>query len=42
MGMKPQPVYLKAGDCMHLGIEKLGEQRQRVVAWRHRGEEITS
>jgi hypothetical protein len=20
---------------MHLGIEKLGEQRQTVVAWRH-------
>ena len=31
MGMKPQ-VYLKAGDEMHLGIEGLGEQRQKVVA----------
>ena len=37
MGMKPQPVYLKPGDSMHLGIDKLGEQRQRVIAWRHRG-----
>jgi 2,4-didehydro-3-deoxy-L-rhamnonate hydrolase len=42
MGMKPQAVYLKPGDSMHLGIDKLGEQRQRVVAWRHRGEEVTS
>ena len=30
MGMKP-PRYLKPGDIMTLGIEKLGEQRQRVV-----------
>lgn len=33
LGMKP-PRYLKAGDVMTLGIEKLGEQRQRVVAFR--------
>jgi 2-keto-4-pentenoate hydratase/2-oxohepta-3-ene-1,7-dioic acid hydratase in catechol pathway len=33
MGKKP-PVYLRAGDVMTLGIEKLGEQRQHVVAWR--------
>lgn len=31
MGMKP-PVYLKVGDTMHLGIEGLGEQRQKVVS----------
>jgi 2,4-diketo-3-deoxy-L-fuconate hydrolase len=31
MGQKP-PVFLKAGDVMRLGIEKLGQQRQRVVA----------
>jgi 2-keto-4-pentenoate hydratase/2-oxohepta-3-ene-1,7-dioic acid hydratase in catechol pathway len=42
MGMKPQPVYLKPGDTMQLGIDKLGKQRQRVTAWRHRGEEATS
>jgi 2,4-diketo-3-deoxy-L-fuconate hydrolase len=42
MGVKPQPVYLKPGDSMHLGVDKLGEQRQRVVAWRHRGEEVTA
>jgi 2,4-diketo-3-deoxy-L-fuconate hydrolase len=31
MGQKP-PVFLKAGDVMRLGIERLGEQRQMVVA----------
>jgi 2,4-didehydro-3-deoxy-L-rhamnonate hydrolase len=30
LGMKP-PLYLKAGDTMHLGIAGLGEQRQKVV-----------
>lgn len=30
MGLKP-PVYLKAGDVVALGIEGLGQQRQRVV-----------
>jgi 2-keto-4-pentenoate hydratase/2-oxohepta-3-ene-1,7-dioic acid hydratase in catechol pathway len=29
MGMKPQK-FLKAGDTMHLGIARLGEQRQTV------------
>lgn len=33
MGAKPAPVYLKPGDVMRLGIEKLGEQRQAVHAW---------
>ena len=32
LGMKP-PVYLKPGDVMTLGIEGLGEQRQRVIAY---------
>jgi 2-keto-4-pentenoate hydratase/2-oxohepta-3-ene-1,7-dioic acid hydratase in catechol pathway len=31
-GMKP-PRFLNPGDVMTLGIDKLGEQRQRVVAW---------
>lgn len=31
LGRKP-PVYLKAGDEMHLGIAGLGEQRQTVAA----------
>jgi 2-keto-4-pentenoate hydratase/2-oxohepta-3-ene-1,7-dioic acid hydratase in catechol pathway len=34
LGQKPEPFYLKAGDVMRLGIEKLGEQQQTVVAWR--------
>jgi 2,4-diketo-3-deoxy-L-fuconate hydrolase len=34
MGQKPAPVYLKPGDVMTLGINKLGTQRQAVVAWR--------
>jgi 2,4-didehydro-3-deoxy-L-rhamnonate hydrolase len=33
MGIKPAPVYLKPGDVMTLGIQKLGEQRQTVHAW---------
>jgi 2-keto-4-pentenoate hydratase/2-oxohepta-3-ene-1,7-dioic acid hydratase in catechol pathway len=33
MGMKPEPQYLKAGDMVRLGIEKLGEQQQTFVAW---------
>jgi 2,4-didehydro-3-deoxy-L-rhamnonate hydrolase len=32
LGMKP-PVYLRPGDVVELGIERLGESRQRVVAW---------
>ncbi|WP_199638130.1 fumarylacetoacetate hydrolase family protein [Serratia sp. PAMC26656] len=31
MGQKPQPIYLKAGQTMRLGIEGLGEQRQTTV-----------
>ena len=34
LGMKPEPVYLKAGDVVELGIEGLGESRQEVVAYR--------
>jgi len=33
LGMKPNPVFLKPGDVMTLGIQGLGEQRQRVVAY---------
>jgi 2,4-diketo-3-deoxy-L-fuconate hydrolase len=39
MGHKPNPIFLQAGDEMHLGIERLGEQRQRVVAWRNLGDD---
>ncbi len=34
MGKKPQPVFLKTGDVMTLGMDKLGTQRQEVIAWR--------
>ncbi|MFN4090989.1 MAG: fumarylacetoacetate hydrolase family protein, partial [Alphaproteobacteria bacterium] len=34
-GQKP-PVFLKPGDEMHLGIDGLGEQRCKVVAWEDR------
>jgi len=33
LGAKPSPVFLKPGDVMKLGIEKLGEQHQTVHAW---------
>lgn len=32
MGVKPQAVYLKPGQEIRLGIQGLGEQRQRTVA----------
>ena len=32
MGQKP-PTYLKAGSVVRLGVEGLGEQQQRTVAW---------
>ncbi|EJL87754.1 2-keto-4-pentenoate hydratase/2-oxohepta-3-ene-1,7-dioic acid hydratase [Herbaspirillum sp. CF444] len=31
MGVKPNPVYLVAGQTMRLGIEGLGEQQQKTV-----------
>ncbi len=33
-GMKPVPVYLKAGDVVEMGIEGLGVQRQKVVPFK--------
>jgi 2,4-diketo-3-deoxy-L-fuconate hydrolase len=33
MGVKPNPVFLKPGDVMTLGIRGLGEQKQKVVAY---------
>jgi 2-keto-4-pentenoate hydratase/2-oxohepta-3-ene-1,7-dioic acid hydratase in catechol pathway len=34
LGMKPEPKFLKAGDVVTLGIDGLGEQRQKVVKGR--------
>jgi 2-keto-4-pentenoate hydratase/2-oxohepta-3-ene-1,7-dioic acid hydratase in catechol pathway len=31
LGMKPAPVFLKAGDLVTLGIDKLNEQKQKIV-----------
>ena len=33
MGIKPEPVWLKPGQTMRLGIEGLGEQQQVTRAW---------
>ena len=33
MGVKPDPVFLKVGDVMTLGIQGLGQQKQKVVAF---------
>jgi 2,4-diketo-3-deoxy-L-fuconate hydrolase len=33
MGVKPNPVFLKPGDVLTLGIRGLGEQRQKIVAY---------
>jgi ureidoglycolate lyase len=32
MGIKPEPVYLRPGQKIHLGVEGLGEQNQVTVA----------
>ncbi len=32
LGQKPQPIYLRPGQTMRLGVTGLGEQRQDVVA----------
>ena len=31
MGMNP-PTYLKPGDTVHLGVDGLGEQTQKIIA----------
>ena len=31
LGMKPEPVYLKPGDVVELGIDGLGESRQEIT-----------
>ena len=36
MGMKPTPQFLKAGDTVELGIEGLGTQLQKVIAYKTR------
>ena len=33
MGQKPEPIYLKTGQQIRLGVEGLGEQEQKTVAF---------
>jgi 2-keto-4-pentenoate hydratase/2-oxohepta-3-ene-1,7-dioic acid hydratase in catechol pathway len=35
LGMKPEPKFLKAGDVVHLKMDGLGEQTQKVVKGRY-------
>jgi 2-keto-4-pentenoate hydratase/2-oxohepta-3-ene-1,7-dioic acid hydratase in catechol pathway len=34
LGMKPEPKFLKAGDVVHLGVDGLGEQKQKIVPFK--------
>jgi 2,4-didehydro-3-deoxy-L-rhamnonate hydrolase len=34
MGIKPEAIYLKAGDVVELGIEGLGTSKQEAIAWK--------
>jgi 2-keto-4-pentenoate hydratase/2-oxohepta-3-ene-1,7-dioic acid hydratase in catechol pathway len=34
MGIRPEPKFLKAGDVVHLGIDGLGEQQQKIVKFK--------
>jgi 2-keto-4-pentenoate hydratase/2-oxohepta-3-ene-1,7-dioic acid hydratase in catechol pathway len=35
LGHKPTPVFLKSGNVIELGVEKLGVQHQLIRAWDH-------
>lgn len=34
LGIKPEPIYIKAGDVVELGIEGLGISKQKAVAYK--------
>ncbi len=34
LGIKPEPIYLKAGDIIELGIDGLGRSRQVATEWK--------
>ena len=36
MGLKPEPIFLKPGDSVRLGVDGLGEQVQTCVSWEDR------
>jgi len=31
--MKPDPIFLKPGDVVELGIDHLGSARQELISW---------
>ena len=33
LGMKPEPVYIKEGDVIELGIDELGTSKQVAKNW---------
>ena len=33
MGQKPEPIYLKPGDVVELGIDGLGSAKQEMISW---------
>ncbi|MFI5156699.1 MAG: fumarylacetoacetate hydrolase family protein, partial [Chitinophagales bacterium] len=33
LGMKPEPIFLKPGDIVELGIDHLGSARQELISW---------
>jgi 2-keto-4-pentenoate hydratase/2-oxohepta-3-ene-1,7-dioic acid hydratase in catechol pathway len=35
LGMKPTPKFLNAGDVVHLTMDGLGEQKQKIVKGRY-------
>ncbi len=35
LGMKPTPKFLNEGDVVHLKMDELGEQRQKIVKGRY-------
>jgi 2-keto-4-pentenoate hydratase/2-oxohepta-3-ene-1,7-dioic acid hydratase in catechol pathway len=36
LGIKPDPIYIKAGDVIELGIEGLGTSKQTAVAYQQK------
>jgi len=36
LGIKPDPIYIKAGDVIELGIEGLGASKQTAVAYQQK------
>jgi len=34
LGIKPKPVFLKPGDVITMGVQGLGEHKNKVVAWK--------